>query len=153
VVTLFTPNSKEANSDLGVYHDGILVPVNYKLKWLGFTISNLESSTPHLVNAKVKGNSRLQIMKAIRELDFGNKETLCLTYNTLVKPVLEYSTAIYFPIVGPDATFIQGLQQVQNAAMRLMTGAHKMADEDHLLAETGLLSIRDHLGLICKQFL
>jgi hypothetical protein len=27
-----------------------------------------------------------------------------------------------------------------------------MADTDHLLAETGLLSIKDHLGLICKQF-
>jgi hypothetical protein len=34
-----------------------------------------------------------------------------------------------------------------------MTGAHQMADVDHLLAETELLSVKDHLGLICKQFL
>jgi hypothetical protein len=40
-----------------------------------------------------------------------------------------------------------------NGAMRLITGCHKMAVADHLLAETNLLSIKDHLGLICKQFL
>jgi hypothetical protein len=37
--------------------------------------------------------------------------------------------------------------------MRVITGAHLMEDTDHLLAETNLLSIKHHLGLVCKQFL
>jgi hypothetical protein len=78
---------------------------------------------------------------------------LCLTYNILVKPVFEYGAPIYFPITGSEASSICRLQNVQNAGIRLMTGAYLMVDTDHLLAETGLLSVKDHLGLICKQFL
>jgi hypothetical protein len=37
--------------------------------------------------------------------------------------------------------------------MRIITGCHKMADVNHLSAETGILPVKDHLGLICKQFL
>ena len=152
-VTVFTPNTREVNMDPCVYLDGVLLPVDRRPKWLGFTITNMGSPTPHLDSAVVKGNSRLQLMKAIRGLDFGDKETLRLTYNTLVKPVLEYGAPIYFPITGPEASSIRRLQSVQNGCMRVITGSHLMADTDHLLAETNLLSIKDHLGLICKQFL
>jgi hypothetical protein len=111
------------------------------------------SPTPHLDNAAVKGNSRLNTMKAIRGHYWGDKETLRITYNTLIKPVIEYLAPVWFPIVGPEATSVKRLQNVQNVAIHLMTGAHQMADVDHLLAETELLSVKDHLGLICKQFL
>jgi hypothetical protein len=72
-VTLFTPNNKEANCDPQVYLDGVLIPVERKPKWLGFTVTNLFAPTPHLDNAKVKGNKRVQIMKAIRGLDWATK--------------------------------------------------------------------------------
>jgi hypothetical protein len=78
-VTFFTPNTKEVNCNPGVFLNGIPIPVDRITKWLGFTISNLGSPTPHLVNGKVKGDSRLQIMKAIRGQDWGNKEMLYLT--------------------------------------------------------------------------
>jgi hypothetical protein len=143
-VTLFTPNTREANCDPQVYLDGVLIPVERKPKWLGFTVTNLFAATPHLGHAKVKGNKRVQIMKAIRGQDWGDKETLSLTYKTLVAPVLEYGAPIYFPITGPEASSIQRLQSVMNGAIRLITGCHKMADTDHLLAETNMLSIKDH---------
>jgi hypothetical protein len=106
VVTVFTPNTREANCDPGAYLDGVLLPVDRKPKWLGFTVSNLFAPTPHLDGAIVSGNKRLQIMKAIRGQDFGDKETLKLTYNSLVKPVIEYGAAIFFPITGPEASSI-----------------------------------------------
>jgi hypothetical protein len=34
-VTVFTPSTREANCDLGVYLDGVLLPVDRKPKWLG----------------------------------------------------------------------------------------------------------------------
>jgi hypothetical protein len=94
-VTLFTPNS-----DPEVYLDGVHIPVERKPKWLGFIVSNLFAPTPHLDNNKVKGNKRVQLMKAIRGQDWGDKETLNLTYKTLVASVLEYGAVIFFPLLG-----------------------------------------------------
>jgi hypothetical protein len=152
-VTLFTPNTCETNCDPGVFLGGQPIPVDKKPKWLGFTIRNMGTPTHHLDNAAVKGNSRLNIMKAIKGQDWGDKETLRLTYNTLIKPVIEYLAPVWFPIVGPEATSAKRLQNIQNGAMHLMTGAHQMADVDHLLAETELLSVKDPLGLICKKLI
>jgi hypothetical protein len=68
-VTLFTPNTREANCDPNVFLGGQPIPVDKKPKWLGFTISNMGTPTPHLDNAAIKGNSRLNIMKAIKRQD------------------------------------------------------------------------------------
>jgi hypothetical protein len=81
-------------------------------------------------------------MKAIRRQDWGDKE-----------PVIECLAPIWFPIIGHQATSVERLQNVQNGAMWVITGSHKMADTDHLLIKTELLSVKDHLGLICKRFL
>jgi hypothetical protein len=105
-VTLLSPNSREMNCDLGVFLGDQPIPVDKGPKWLGFTFTNMGTPTSHLDNAVVKDNSRLQIMMAIRGHDFGDKETLCLTYNTLVKPVIEYLAPVWFPIVGPEATSV-----------------------------------------------
>jgi hypothetical protein len=37
--------------------------------------------------------------------------------------------------------------------MRTITGCHKMADQDHLLAETGMLPVSEHLRLLSCRFL
>jgi hypothetical protein len=49
----------------------------------------------------------------------------------------------------PDSAAIKKLQWKQNAAMRIITGAHKMSSQDHLLAETQLLLVSAHLDLTC----
>jgi hypothetical protein len=36
--------------------------------------------------------------------------------------------------------------------MRTITGAHRNSDKGHMLAETQLLPVREHLGFVCKQF-
>jgi hypothetical protein len=46
----------------------------------------------------------------------------------------------------------QKLECVHNNAMRVITGAHQMADTDHLLAETEILPVDEQLGLACKKF-
>lgn len=37
--------------------------------------------------------------------------------------------------------------------MRTITGCHKMAEQDHLLAETGMLPVSENLRLLSCQFL
>jgi hypothetical protein len=95
----------------------------------------------------------LQLLKATSGQDWGDKETLRMTYNVFMNPVLQYAAPIWYPSMKPDSVAIQRLQRNQNAAMRVITGAHKIASHDHLLAETQLLPISTHLELTCAQFL
>jgi hypothetical protein len=53
----------------------------------------------------------------------------------------------------PELSAVEKLQRTQNNAMQVITGLHKMASRDHLLAETKLLPVKAHLGLVCSQFL
>jgi hypothetical protein len=100
--------------------------------------------SPHIATLKVKGSPRLQIMKAIRGQDWGDKETLRLTYQALVKPIMAHNATIWFPSVGPDATSNEELQ---------ITGGHKVTSREHLLAETNFLPVAKHIEMICAQFL
>ena len=45
------------------------------------------------------------------------------------------------------------LQSIQNSAMRLVSGSHKMASENHLHSETKMLPVRDHLSMLSAQYL
>jgi hypothetical protein len=50
-------------------------------------------------------------------------------------------------------TNIRKFQYVQNSALRLVTGCHKMVPVQHLHTETKVLPIGAHLDLLCKQYL
>jgi hypothetical protein len=64
-----------------------------------------------------------------------------------------FGAPLWFPNTVPEAESVKELQRLQNAAMRVMTGNHKAASTDHLLAETELLPVSEHLGMVCSQFL
>jgi hypothetical protein len=55
--------------------------------------------------------------------------------------------------MDPKSVSIKRLQSMQNLAMRVITDNHKMASQDHLLAETEFLPAVAELDLICSQFL
>jgi hypothetical protein len=92
-------------------------------------------------------------MKAISGKDFGDRETLKQTYQSYMKPVFTFNASVWYPRIEPNAGSIEQLQSTQNSATRLITGNHKMASKEHLLAEMQLLSVREQLELSCKQFL
>jgi hypothetical protein len=79
-VTLFMPWNHELNKCPQVLIDGVPIQVNMRPKILGLTYDPLFTMTPHLGTAKGKGSSRLQLLKATAGQDFGDKETLKLTY-------------------------------------------------------------------------
>jgi hypothetical protein len=76
-----------------------------------------------------------------------------LTYNTFIKPVITNGAVIWYPSTDPDSAPIKQLQLLHNVGMRLITGTHRMASQDHLLAETEMLPVADHLNMVCAQFL
>jgi hypothetical protein len=89
-------------------------------------------------------------MKALCGTSWGmEKETLLITYKCLVLPIIEFGAPIFKPNLS--GTNIRGLQYVQNSALCLVTGCHKMAPVQHLHTETKVLPISKHLDLLCQQ--
>ena len=155
-VTVYTPFNREANYNPNVLIDNIQVPVERKPKFLGLNSQNFFKSSAYTPQAAVvyaKLGKGVQLLKAISGQDWGDKETLRLTFNAYLKPNILYVAPVWFPSIGPEAACIKKLQCVHNNAMRVITGAHQMADTDHLLAETDMLPVDEQLGLACKQFL
>jgi hypothetical protein len=121
-VTLFTPNTREVNSCPPVFIKGVAIPLNKNRKWLGLNMDPMHKCTYHVDNSSIaKANSHLQLLKAIFGQDFGDKETLLLTYKAYMKPALGYAGVIWFPVVGPEAGCMKRTQRTQNSALRVIT--------------------------------
>ena len=50
------------------------------------------------------------------------------------------------------SSHLDKLEVIQNKALRIATGCHQKAAASHLIAETGVLPLRTHLGLCSQQF-
>jgi hypothetical protein len=91
-------------------------------------------------------------MKTLQGTSWGlDKETLLITYKCLVRPIMEFGAPIFRPNLSD--TNIRKLQVIQNNALRVVTGCHKMAPIQHLHTETKVLPIEEHLDLLCQQYL
>jgi hypothetical protein len=80
-----------------------------------------------------------------------DSKTLLITYKALVETVMSYAAAIWYPNSKPSK--IEKLQFIQNVAIRLITGCHKAASIGHLLTETKMMPVAEHLSMLCAQFL
>ena len=69
----------------------------------------------------------------------------------MILPVLSYAAPIWFPNVSE--TNIGRLQRIQNEALRISTGCHRMANIHHLHAECRIMPVKEHLRMLCAQFL
>ena len=93
-----------------------------------------------------------QHTKALAGTSWGHqKETLTVTYNALIKPVITYASPIWYPPTCNSN--ISALQTIQNKALRIITGSLTMSSVHHLHAETKILPVKEHLDMLCKQFL
>ena len=71
------------------------------------------------------------MLKALAGSSWGqDKETLLMTYNALGKSIANYAAPVWSTNAS-DSSF-KKIQTAQNAALRMATGAHKMASIDHL---------------------
>ena len=135
-----------------VYIDGNQIPLERFPKILGVTFDYQLRFNVHADNVVASASSRLQILKALAGTSWGqNKELLLLTYKALVLPVILYAAPIWYPNVS--ATNILRLQRVQNEALRIITGCHRMSCVDHLHSECKILKVESHLNLVASQFL
>ena len=89
-------------------------------------------------------------MKALRTTHWGmSKETLNITYKTIVRPILEYASTIWSPIISNTNT--NKLQTIQNSALRTITGCTLDTNVHHLHTEAKILTIDTHMKLHGSQ--
>ena len=77
------------------------------------------------------------------------KETLNITYKTIVRPILEYASTIWSPIISNTNT--NKLQTIQNSALRTITRCTLDTNVHHLHTETKILPIDTHMKLHGSQ--
>ena len=65
-----------------------------------------------------------------------------MTYNALGKSIANYAVPVWSTNAS-DSSF-KKIQTAQNAALKTATGAHKMANIDHLHQEFLTLRVKDH---------
>ena len=151
-VTLFSPSTHEHKYHPQVFINGVLLPLEKNPKLLGVVLDPLFTFSPHVRHVAKKANERLRVIKALAGSSWGqDKETMLITYKSLIRSNLDYAAPIWSPNVKP--TPLDRLQCIQNASLRVVTGCHKMASEAHLHAETYMLPVSDHLRMISAQFL
>ena len=74
-----------------------------------------------------------------------------MTYKALGRFIAYYAAPVWS--TNASASSIGSIQRVQNEALRIITGAHKMSSIDHLHCETEMLRVEEHLNLLSAQYL
>ena len=150
--TLFTPDPHQSRTDPHIVWEGSNLTLCRTPKILGVTLDPHFTFSPHIQAVCERARSRLNVLKSLAGSTWGQqKETLLITYKALIKSVLSYAAPIWFP--NSSTTAIGKLQSIQNSALRIATGSHKMASVSHLHSETEILPVADSLSLLCRQFL
>ena len=149
-VTLFTPDTKEANIHPQVKIDNQLVVLDKYPKLLGVTFDTMYTFSKHIKTTVSKAKLKINILKSLAGSSWGqDKETLVITYKSICRSVLEYGAPIWAPAISQ--TSWSKLQNVQNQALRTATGCLLMSGIDHIHQETKVLPIKEHSTMICKQ--
>ena len=94
-------------------------------KDLGVTFDANLSFQPHIGNIISKANGRVGIIK--RTFNKLNEENFKILYKSLVRPILEYCTPIWFPLNKREA---EEIEKVQRRATKLVNKVRNKTYED-----------------------
>ena len=78
-------------------------------KYLGVTISDNRSWTPHIDSVSKKANQTLGFLK--RNIKVHNKDLKSAAYTTLMRPQLEYASTVWSPHTETDITKLEAVQR------------------------------------------
>ena len=87
----------------------------------------------------VKGRARrlISVMKCVAGNNYGADRTVLLRmYKTIIRPILENAS---FILGGPGNKHIDSLETIQNACLRIATGAIRTSPGRPLQVETNIL--------------
>ena len=148
--TLFTSDLHEHKVTLNLSINNIKIPTVRNPKILGLTFDPSLTFAEHTKITREKADSSLKILKALTSTTWGKqKETLQATYEAVTRPIIEYASTIWSPIIADSN--LQKLQTTQNSALRIITGCTRDTNTEHLHIETKTLPLKYHLKLHASQ--
>ena len=149
--TLFTPDTHQSHLDPAVSIANQPLPLCRNPNILGVTFDPHFTFAAHATNTANRARTRLNILRALAGTSWGqSKETITTTYKLLISSIIHYAAPIWFPNCK---TVIAKLQPIQNSALKIATGNHKIASQSHIHAETSILPLSSSLTMRCRQFL
>ena len=74
-----------------------------------------------------------------------------MTYKAVGRSIINYAAPVWSTNLRD--TNYRNIQYMQNEALRITTGCHKMSSVDHLHAEANMLKVREHSELLSAQYL
>jgi hypothetical protein len=150
--TLFTTTTTEMNTPLNISINDTQIPSVKCPKILGVVFDNLLTFGKHAAATCERVQNRNNVLKALAGTKWGlAKETLATTFKVIGRTIINYAAPVWTPNLS--ATHWAKLQRAQNAALRTVTGCHRITSPAHLHAETKMLPVREHSELLAKQFL
>ena len=100
--------SQMSHPDQIILHGTVLESVP-SAKYLGVTISDNLSWTPHIDSVSKKANQTLGFLK--RNIKVYNKDLKSTAYTTLMWPQLEYASTVWFSHTAADITKLEAVQR------------------------------------------
>src|SRR5688572_10087247 len=99
--TLFTSDTHEHDVTLNLTINKVTIPTVKNPKILGLTFDPALTFTEHARITKTKADSSIKIPKALTSTSWGKqKETLLATYKTIILPVIEYASTVWYLIIS-----------------------------------------------------
>lgn len=112
-----------------------------QVKLLGITFDEKLRWHPHITEISAKCKAVLNIMRCTTGLTWGaERETLLRIYRALILSKIDYCSVAYG---SARHTALKPLEAIQNAAVRLCTGAFRTTPVESLLCESGNMPLSD----------
>ena len=113
-----------------------VIPVVNSFKYLGIVLDRRLTFSAHIDHIKQKCSRRLNLLRSISGTTWGaDRKTLLYLYTSLIRPVIEYNAFLFDNI---STTQSNRLEVIQNAALRVATGALKTTNTYTMNIETNI---------------
>ena len=151
-VTLFTPDKHQFQMHPDITPEDTQLPLERSPNILGVILDPSISFHKHCNYVSDRIDKINNMLKALAGSSWGqDKETLLMTYNALGKSSATYAAPVWSTNASDSS--LKKIQTAQNAALRSVTGAYKMASIYHLHQESLTLRVKDHSDMLSAQYL
>ncbi|GFT86484.1 putative RNA-directed DNA polymerase from transposon BS [Trichonephila clavipes] len=148
--SFFMTNRRLYNYQPQIFMESKSLPYEKHPKYLGYILDPEILSNKHIDYVINKGRKRLDLLKYIAGRDWGaDAGTLRLTYTSLIRPVLEYGSQIYF---SASCTNLAKLDRVQSSAARIITGMRHSCPTDLVLFEADIMPLDLRRKLLLSKY-
>lgn len=148
IAIIFTRKREIPGDNIYIEHHRL--PWSPTVKYLGLTLDNKLTWTPHILNTKQKANIIIKLLYPLLKSTSLNLRTKTLLYKSLIRSVITYG----IPVWGTAAkTNLNHIQIVQNKLLRIITDAPFYVRNDTLHRDRKMPKIQDWITIVARKLI